>query len=489
MLQEPEAQESIQRADQPKFLTHIRFDDFGLPTEVLAGTKDAGFTFCTPIQAEVLPLTLAGKDVAGQAQTGTGKTAAFLVTIFSRLLSMTDRKPNLPSALIVAPTRELATQIFDDAKVLGRYTNLTSVQVIGGLDYEKQAEILRQGADVVICTPGRIIDYLKQGIFKTEGIKVVVIDEADRLFDLGFTRDMRFILKKLPHYEKRLSMLFSATLSYKVLALTYDYMNLPEFIAITPEEVTAEGIEQSLFHVSSEEKLPLLLGLLSKESWHRVLIFTNTKADVEWLSQKLKGNGWAAEGITGDLPQHQRLKLMARFKGGGIKILVATDVASRGIHVEDISHVINYDLPQNSENYIHRIGRTARAGKTGKSISLACEECVFHLEPIEELLGYKIPVVWPEKDWFKEDKAGRVRLETRERPVRLKGRQHKEERPAPPTGRWKTIAFSSQPGGVFGLAVQPKSTSPEHPPEGEIKKKRRRKWGRGKRKPGPMQAA
>ena len=362
MSQEPEVQASIQRADQPKFLTHIRFDDFGLPNEVLAGLKDAAFTFCTPIQAEVLPLTLAGKDVAGQAQTGTGKTAAFLVTVFSLLLSMTDRKPKLPSALIVAPTRELAIQIFEDAKVLGRYTGLTQAQVIGGLDYEKQAEILRQGADVVICTPGRIIDYLKQGIFKTEGIKVLVIDEADRLFDLGFTKDMRFILKKLPPYQKRLSMLFSATLSYKILALTYDYMNLPEFIAVTPEEVTAEGIEQSLFHVSSEEKLPLLLGLLDKEPWHRVLIFTNTKADVEWLSQKLKGNGWAAEGITGDLPQHKRLKLMARFKEGGIKILVATDVASRGIHVEDISHVINYDLPQNPENYIHRIGR----GKDGQ---------------------------------------------------------------------------------------------------------------------------
>jgi ATP-dependent RNA helicase RhlB len=491
MSQEPEVQPSIQRADQPKFLTHIRFDDFGLPDEILAGLKDAGFTFCTPIQAEVLPLTLAGKDVAGQAQTGTGKTAAFLVTVFSRLLSLADRKPDLPSALIVAPTRELAIQIFDDAKVLGRYTKLTLAQVIGGIDYDKQAEILRQGADVVICTPGRIIDYLKQGIFKTEGVKVVVIDEADRLFDLGFTRDMRFILKKLPHYEKRLSMLFSATLSYKILALTYDYMNLPEFIAVTPQEVTAEGIEQSLFHVSSQEKLPLLLGLLDKESWHRVLIFTNTKADVEWLSQKLKGNGWAAEGITGDLPQQKRLQLMARFKGGGIKILVATDVASRGIHVEDISHVINYDLPQNAENYIHRIGRTARAGKTGKSISLACEECVFHLEPIEELLGYKIPVVWPQEDWFKEDKAGRVSLQARERPARQKGqgRPLKEERPAPPAGRWKTIAFSSQPGGVFGLAVQQKSTSAQPLPEGEAKKKRRRKWGRGKRKPGPPQQA
>jgi ATP-dependent RNA helicase RhlB len=482
MSEEPQLQQTTQRAEQPKFLTHMRFEDFDLYPQVHAGLKDAGFTFCTPIQAEVLPLTLAGKDVAGQAQTGTGKTAAFLVTVLNRLLSLTDRDPKVPSALIVAPTRELALQIYEDAEILGRHTGLTRVQVIGGIDYEKQAEALKQGVDIVICTPGRIIDYLKQGIFKTTGIRVLVIDEADRLFDLGFTRDMRFILKKLPHYEKRLSMLFSATLSYKILALTYDYMNLPEFIAVAPEEVTAEGIEQRLFHVSSEEKLPLLLGLLNRESWHRVLIFTNTKADVEWLTQKLRGNGLAAEGITGDLPQRMRLSLMARFKGGSIKILIATDVASRGIHVEDISHIVNYDLPQNSENYIHRIGRTARAGKTGKAISLACEECVFHLEPIEELLGYKIPVVWPQEDWFKQDKAGKISVEARGKPFRERSRRPKEEKAVPATGRWKTVAFSTQPGGVFGLAMQPKTGEPERAPEGETKKRRKRKWGRGKKK-------
>lgn len=498
MTEEPEIQPTAQRAEMPKFLTQLRFEDLDLPPQVLAGIKDAGLTFCTPIQAEALPLTLAGKDVAGQAQTGTGKTAAFLLTVLSRLVSLPDRNPQIPSALIVAPTRELAVQIYEDARILGGHTGLSVAQVMGGIDYEKQAETLKKGVDIVICTPGRIIDYLKQGIFKTEGIRVLVIDEADRLFDLGFTRDMRYILKRLPHYDKRLSMLFSATLSYKILALTYDYMNLPEFIAVTPEEVTAEGIEQSLFHVSSQEKLPLLLGLLERESWHRVLIFTNTKADVEWLTRKLRGNGLAAEGITGDLPQRNRLSLMARFKGGSIKILVATDVASRGIHVEDISHIVNYDLPQNAENYIHRIGRTARAGKTGKAISLACEECVFHLEPIEELLGSKIPVVWPQEDWFKQDKAGRVPREAREkpqrperpeRPERPKSRPSREEKAVPAVGRWKSIAFSTQPGGVFGLAVQPKSSEPEPTPEGEAKKKRKRKWGRGKKKPAVQPAA
>ncbi|KAF0122399.1 MAG: ATP-dependent RNA helicase RhlB, partial [bacterium] len=303
MSDEPESQILTQRAEKPKFLTQTRFDELNLPPEVLAGLRDSGLTFCTPIQAHALPVSLTGRDIAGQAQTGTGKTAVFLATVFTKLLALPKRKNNLPSALIVAPTRELALQIYEDARILGRHTGLTLAQVVGGIDYYKQAETLRQGADIIICTPGRIIDYLKQGIFKTTGIKVVVIDEADRLFDLGFTKDMRYILRNLPHYEKRQSMLFSATLSYRVLELTYDYMNLPEFISVTPEEVTVEGIEQFLFHVGKKEKLPLLLGLLKREDLNQVLIFVNTKSGVEWLTRKLKGNGWPAEGITGDLPQ------------------------------------------------------------------------------------------------------------------------------------------------------------------------------------------
>jgi ATP-dependent RNA helicase RhlB len=415
MPDESESQIPVQRADKPKFLTRIRFDEFNLPTEILAGLKDAGFTFCTPIQAETLPVSLTNRDVAGQAQTGTGKTAAFLVTIFSRILSLHEHMPDTPSALIVAPTRELALQIYEEAMLIGRHTGLRITQVVGGVDYQKQAEILRRGVDIIICTPGRIIDYFKQGIFKTKGIKVLVIDEADRLLDLGFAKDMRYLLSKLPHYEKRQSMLFSATLSFRVMELTYEYMNLPEFISITPEEVTVEGVEQSLFHVGSDEKLQLLLGLLKRENWIRVLIFVNTKTGVNWLTSKLKGNRWPAEGITGDLPQRKRFNLMERFKDGRIKILVATDVASRGIHVEDISHVINYDLPQDAENYIHRIGRTARAGKIGRALSIACERYVFHLEPLEEMLGNKIPVVWPENDWFIEDKAGPIFIAPRDR--------------------------------------------------------------------------
>ncbi len=402
------------RGDRPRFLTRMRFDSLDIPPEILAGVKDAGYEFCSPIQAAVMPLALGGGDVAGQAQTGTGKTAAFLVPLLTRLLREPPQVPGVPQALIVAPTRELALQIFDEAGVLCGHTGLSLAQVIGGMDYDKQARVLKSGPDIVIGTPGRLIDYYKQKIFVTDGIREAVIDEADRLLDLGFAKDMRYILRKLPHFSKRQTMLFSATMSYHVLELTYDFMNLPEFIAVTPEEMTVKGVEQVLYHVGKDEKLPLLLGLLKREDWQRVLIFVNTKRGVEWLAEKLAGNGLAAEGITGDLPQKKRLQLMEAFKTGKLTILVATDVASRGIHVEDITHVINYDLPQDPENYIHRIGRTARAGKTGKAISLACENYVYYLEPMEKLLGERIPSGGrPDPEWFEKDKAGPVKTKPR----------------------------------------------------------------------------
>jgi len=462
MPEDSEAQ-GVLRASTPRFLTQTRFEDFRLKDEVLSGLRDAGFTYCTPIQAQVLPLSLTGSDVAGQAQTGTGKTAAFLVTVFERLLSEAGRKKEgLPSALIVAPTRELALQIYEDATLLGAHTGLTLAQVVGGIDYKKQADILRKGPDIVICTPGRIIDYLKQGIFKPAGINTLVIDEADRLFDLGFTQDMRFILRRLPRYDKRQSMLFSATLSYRVLELTYEYMNLPEVISVTPEEVVVEGIDQALYHVGRDEKLQLLLGLLQREDWERVLIFCNTKAGVDWLTRKLRGNGYPAEGITGDLPQPKRLALMGRFKAGEVKILVATDVASRGIHVEDITHVVNYDLPQDSENYIHRIGRTARAGKKGRALTLACERYVYHLEPLEEMLGYKLPVVWPEEDWFVKDRAGFVRGERKDGSRPPRPRKPKRDTRSRESGRRRRPARKSGPPEPQAQAP----AEPEPPPAG-----------------------
>lgn len=451
------------RADKPHFLTEKRFDQFELHPLLLQGLQEAGFIQCTPIQAETLPISLVGKDVAGQAQTGTGKTAAFLVTVFSRLLEKSPLPDNLPSALIVAPTRELALQIHEEALRIGKYLDFSIHAVIGGIDYQKQAETLRHGADIVICTPGRIIDYYKQGIFKPGAIQVVVIDEADRLLDLGFAQDMRFILRKLPRYDKRQSMLFSATLSYHVLELTYEFMNMPEFISVTPEKTTVEGIEQTLYHVGADQKLSLLLGILQNETWNRVLIFVNTKSGVEWVSRKLKGNGLPAEGISGDLPQPKRLKLMERFKEGKVTILIATDVASRGIHVEDITHVINYDLPQDPENYIHRIGRTARAGKTGKALSLACETYVFHLEAIEALLGSKIPVAWPPPEWFAEDRAGHITIE-RDKRGGKKDTKPSKNRPAKPVEKTRPPVSSFRftipreegyfPGSFFGFGPQ-----------------------------------
>ena len=467
MSEEPQSSLQIQRALKPEFLTQTKFEEFNLPDTVLSGLNDAGFTYCTPIQAQTLPVLLTGRDVAGQAQTGTGKTAAFLVTVITQLLAVPGKNSGLPSAIIVAPTRELSRQIYEEAMILARHTGLSLAQVVGGVDYQKQAEILRRGVDIIICTPGRIIDYYKQGIFKTEGIKALVIDEADRLLDLGFAKDMRYLLQKLPPYDKRQSMLFSATLSYRVMELTYEYMNLPEFIAVTPETVTVEGIEQELYHVGTDKKVSLLLGLLKREDWSRVLIFVNTKVGVDRLTHRLKGNGWPAEGITGDLPQRKRFQLMEKFKKGQLKILVATDVASRGIHVEDITHVINYDLPQESENYIHRIGRTARAGKTGRALSLACERYVFHLESLEEWLGDKIPVVWPEDDWYVEDQSSpmtprrKSRLKSTNR-RRTRGVQNKRRDPIKPKQKPRKSTF---PGAFFGFGPEPESSAKTEKPE------------------------
>jgi ATP-dependent RNA helicase RhlB len=490
MSEEPQASMQIQRALKPEFLTHTKFEAFNLPTAVLSGLNDAGFTYCTPIQAQTLPVLLTGSDVAGQAQTGTGKTAAFLVTVLTRLLSIPEKKSGFPSAIIIAPTRELSRQIYEEAKVLARHTGLSLAQVVGGVDYQKQAEILRRGVDIIICTPGRIIDYYKQKIFKTEGIKALVIDEADRLLDLGFAKDMRYLLRKLPPYEKRQSMLFSATLSYRVMELTYEFMNLPEFISVTPETVTVEGIDQELYHVGTDKKVSLLLGLLKREDWGRALIFVNTKVGVDRLTHRLKGNGWPAEGITGDLPQRKRFRLMEQFKKGQLKILVATDVASRGIHVEDISHVINYDLPQDSESYVHRIGRTARAGKTGRALSLACERYVFHLEPLEEMLGNKIPVIWPEDDWYVEDQSGpmaprrktRMKSTTRRRTRSVQSKQRDSRRP-------KHKPRSSHfPGAFFGFSPEPESPAKKETAEKSKPKPRKKSSTRGKKEPSALEA-
>ena len=344
-----------------------------------------------------MPLALAGKDVAGQAQTGTGKTAAFLITIFSRLLRHKGDGHG-PRALIIAPTRELVVQILHDAEGLGHFTGLSAHAVFGGVDYAKQREILRGGCDVLVGTPGRLIDYFKQRVYTLRHVEALVIDEADRMFDMGFIADLRFLLRRLPPYHQRQSMLFSATLNWAVMELAYEHMNDPIKVAVAPEQVTAENVEHVLYHVGRHEKFPLLLGVLKHDQPERTLIFVNTKREAEWLTRRLEDNGYHARALTGDVDQRVRLKVMRDFKSGQLPMLIATDVASRGLHVEGVTHVINYDLPQDAEDYVHRIGRTARAGASGKAVTLACETYVMALEAIEELIGFKLPVVHVQDD-------------------------------------------------------------------------------------------
>ncbi len=374
-------------------MSDMLFEELAIPDAVLKGIKAANFTRCTPVQAAALPVALTGRDVAVQAQTGTGKTAVFLITLFSRMIAKPGpgRGPS-PRALIVAPTRELVAQIDAEARRLGQFTNFLIAPVFGGMDYQKQKESLGEGVDIIIGTPGRLIDYLKQRVYSLKKTEFLVIDEADRMFDMGFISDLRFLLRRMSPYDKRQSMLFSATLSTRVMELCYEHMNLPERIEISPEQVTVELITQELYHVGKEEKPGLLLGILRREQQARILVFVNMKSTAEKLDALFKANDIAAATITGDLPQLKRMRILSRFKEGKLPILVATDVASRGLHIEGVTHVINYDLPQDSEDYVHRIGRTARAGAAGKAISFACEDYVYALENIEEYIRQKIPV-------------------------------------------------------------------------------------------------
>jgi len=382
----------------------MKFTDLEIPAVVLKGIEETGFTDCTPIQEKALPLALSGKDVAGQAQTGTGKTAAFLVSLFTRLLNQKKSGgEHHPRALILAPTRELVVQIEKDAQLLGKYAGFNIQAIYGGVDYMKQRDALKAGADIVIGTPGRLIDYLKQKVYSLKDVEALVIDEADRMFDMGFIADLRFILRKLPNYDKRQNMLFSATLNPRVMELAYEFMNMPEKVSVSPEQMTAERVEQVLYHASRKEKFPLLLGLLKKVGMDRTMIFVNTKREAEFLQDRLCANEFPCKVISGDVEQRKRMKILADFKDGALPIMIATDVASRGIHIDGVTHVINYDLPQDCEDYVHRIGRTARAGAEGMAISFADEDGAFYLEAIEEFIKQKIPTQWAEDDMFVHD--------------------------------------------------------------------------------------
>ncbi|MBE9560802.1 MAG: DEAD/DEAH box helicase, partial [Proteobacteria bacterium] len=382
------------------------------------GIADAGFEFCTPIQAQSIPIALTGKDVAGEAQTGTGKTAAFMVACMNQLItrpSHEHREKTQIRAMILAPTRELAIQIHKDASVIGKYTGLKLGLAYGGTDYDKQRNILLDGVDILIGTPGRTIDFFKQRVFSLKRCEVVVLDEADRMFDLGFIDDMRYLLNRCPDPDKRLSLLFSATLSHRVGELAYVHMNDPAEIRIEAENKTADKIEQSIYYPANEEKIPLLLGLMDKIKPTRSIVFINTKRVADKVYAWLEGNGYKSALLSGDVPQKKRQTLLKKFQDGEFSTLVATDVAARGLHIPEVSHVFNFDLPQSGEDYVHRIGRTARAGASGFAISFACEDFAHYIMDIEEYIDKKIGKEPVTGDLLAEPKPP-IKMERRPRP-------------------------------------------------------------------------
>ena len=434
--------------------SEVRFEDMGLVPALLKGVKEAGFERCTPIQAQALPLALAGRDVAGQARTGTGKTAAFLIAAMDRVLRGASSAaeaacgggpargegretvagsapaggrggpPCRPRIYIVAPTRELAIQIHKDAVTIGRHTGLAMGVVYGGTGYDRQRRMIEEGLDILIGTPGRLIDYHRQRLYDLRSVEVFVLDEADRMFDLGFIRDIRYLFRRLRPPAERLSFLFSATLSQRVLELAYEHMNEATLIDTRPpDRVLVDEVTQRLFHVGQDEKIPLLLGLLHEPGVERAMVFVNTRQMADRLGAALEGNGFAAAVLSGDVPQRRRLALLERFHAGGVAILVATDVAARGLHIPGVTHVFNYDLPQDPEDYVHRIGRTARVGAKGEAVSLACDRFVYSLEDIEELVGSRIPTERVDESMLVEPRPSAPLPKNRRRPG------HREKRP------------------------------------------------------------
>lgn len=382
-----------------------RFHDLNLPKEIMHAIYDLGFKYTTPIQAEILFHTLTGKDATGRAQTGTGKTAAFLISIMSKLLRepiQGKRRSGTPRALIVAPTRELVIQITEDAKKLSKYTGLKIIPIYGGMDYQKQKKLLYgQAADILVATPGRLLDFYSRRDLHLSEVEVLVLDEADRMLDMGFIPDVRKIVRATPPKEKRQTLFFSATLSEDVKRLSSYWTKDAVFVEIEPEQVEVESVKQLVYIMTSDEKLPLLLNLIATEKLERVMIFANRRDEVRDLYDLLQLNGISCSILSGDVDQKQRLRTLEDFKSGKIRVLCATDVAGRGIHIEGVSHVVNYTLPQDPEDYVHRIGRTGRAGAKGISISFASEDDSFYIPAIEKYLGHPLECTYPDEDMLK----------------------------------------------------------------------------------------
>lgn len=388
----------------------MNYSELTLHEQLQKGIAEAGYVTCTPVQAQVLSTALDGSDLYVQSQTGTGKTAAYLVTIFQELLSVEANKGK--KALIMVPTRELAVQVEDEAKKLGKYTGLSCESFYGGVGYEKQVAALKKGVDIIIGTPGRVIDLQEGKQMDVSEVAFLVVDEADRMFDMGFYPDLRKLIKVLPKSESRQTMLFSATLNSYVKNLAWEYTRDAKEITIEAENITVDEIDQELIHVSSDEKMALLVGILEREKPASTIIFCNTKRMCEVLSKRLKLNGIESEFIIGDLPQSKRLKIMDNFKAGKVSCLVATDVAARGIDVNDLAMVVNYDLPNEAENYVHRIGRTARAGRSGKAYTFCSEQDVYSLVPIERYIEKQIPSRVCIAEDLGEDKSKGVYIRT-----------------------------------------------------------------------------
>jgi ATP-dependent RNA helicase RhlB len=381
-----------------------RFHDLNLRDEIMRAVFDLGFQYCTPVQAKTIPAVMAGRDVTGRAQTGTGKTAAFLIQIFQRFLNtpMADRRPGSPRALILAPTRELVMQIVRDAEALGKYCPFRTVAVYGGSALEQQRrDVERYNPEIVAATPGRLIDFANRRTVDLSRVEILVIDEADRMLDMGFIPDVRRIVYSTPHKDKRQTMFFSATLTDSVTRLATSWTRDPAHVEIDPEQVTVDTINQIVYIVTTRQKFPLLVNILRHEHLQRVLLFANRRDTAARLEGELKRAGIDCGLISGALPQDKRTRTLEAFREGRVRVLVATDVASRGLHIDDIGHVINFNIPQDPEDYVHRIGRTGRAGARGTSITFACEDEAMDIPAVEAFIGRPLPCTHPPEEWLK----------------------------------------------------------------------------------------
>jgi ATP-dependent RNA helicase RhlB len=424
----------ISQFDVPDLEGKSRFHDLNLPIQIMHAIADLGFQYCTPIQEEILPQALTGSDSTGKAQTGTGKSAAFLINIYTQLLRKPlqgKRRSGVPRVLILAPTRELVLQIEKDARSIGKYTDIRIQAVFGGLGYNHQRRSLAEKTvDIMVATPGRLLDFQRQMLVRLNKVEMLVIDEADRMLDMGFIPDVRKIVYSAPPKHKRQTMFFSATLTPEVERLAEQWTQNPVHVEIEPEHVAAESVNQLIYIVTAEEKFTLLLNLIVEQNLERVLVFVNRRDQTSRLADRLKHYRINCAVLSGDVPQNKRIKTLENFREGKTRVLVATDVAARGLHVEGISHVINFTLPKNPEDYVHRIGRTGRAGATGISVSFACEEDSFYIPPIEKFLGDSLSCVHPDGALLKLPQAtiktaasrSRTRYSKRTSGLRSRGR-------------------------------------------------------------------